>query len=75
MAVPSLPSLRVVTYNVQRFGGRRGPSTFMAIASALAGLEPRPAIVCLNEVGVRDPLAPCSHRTALENLGLGLLLA
>ncbi|HLK37667.1 MAG TPA: endonuclease/exonuclease/phosphatase family protein [Polyangiaceae bacterium] len=59
--------MRILTYNVRYFGhGTRGlgstATAMRRIARALAGLDPAPAIVCLQEVETRSIRSTWAHR-------------
>jgi hypothetical protein len=65
------PALRILSYNVRYFGhATRGLASTAAamrrIAGAIAGLDPLPAIVCLQEVETRSLRATVAHG-ALRN--------
>lgn len=60
------PALRILSYNVRYFGhATRGlastPAAMRRIAAAIAGLDPLPAIVCLQEVETRSLRSTVAH--------------
>jgi endonuclease/exonuclease/phosphatase family metal-dependent hydrolase len=64
--MPTVPALRILSYNVRYFGhatrGLASTATAMGrIAGALAGLDPLPSIVCLQEVETRSLRATVAH--------------
>ncbi|MCC7386080.1 MAG: endonuclease/exonuclease/phosphatase family protein [Deltaproteobacteria bacterium] len=64
--------LRIISYNVRYFGhALRGASSTRggldAIATAIAGLEPPPDIVCLQEVETRSLRSRLSHEPGDKN--------
>ena len=71
MSSASPPALRILSYNVRYFGhATRGLASTAAamsrIAGAIAGLDPLPSIVCLQEVETRSLRATVAHG-ALRN--------
>jgi endonuclease/exonuclease/phosphatase family metal-dependent hydrolase len=65
-------SLRIVSYNVRYFGhALRGLASTLGpkrrVAAALAGLEPLPDIICLQEVETQSFRSSVAHRRAHPN--------
>jgi endonuclease/exonuclease/phosphatase family metal-dependent hydrolase len=74
---PAMSALRIVSYNVRYFSHRlRGLASSRrsldAIARALAALEPRAAVVCLQEVEARSLRARTSRAPQHDALGAAL---